>query len=107
MRRGEGRTVRGRLIRVGIPVAAVTVARGNSPRRSPGSERSHRVVSFSAAPTAVLVISEDLDEILGLCDRIVVLYEGRIMGERAASPRFRNVIGLLMAGVDVEPAEAV
>ncbi len=66
-----------------------------------------RLVSARDAGTAVLVISEDLDEILGLCDRIVVLYEGRIMGERTASPRFRNAIGLLMAGVDVEPAEAV
>lgn len=66
-----------------------------------------RLVSARDTGTAVLVISEDLDEILGLCDRIVVLYEGRIMGERVASPRFRDEIGLLMAGVDVAPTVAV
>jgi len=49
--------------------------------------------------TAILLISEDLDEILALSDRIAVIYEGQIMGivERAqATP---EQLGLLMAGV--------
>jgi len=45
----------------------------------------------------VLLISEDLDEILELSDRVVVIYEGRIMGE--VSPETDvSEIGLLMSG---------
>jgi len=46
----------------------------------------------------VLLISEDLDEILALADRIVVMYEGRILGELAAAEADVEEIGLLMAG---------
>jgi general nucleoside transport system ATP-binding protein len=47
---------------------------------------------------AVLLISEDLDEIRALADRIIVMYEGRIAGE--VDPETASVaeIGLLMAG---------
>jgi general nucleoside transport system ATP-binding protein len=48
---------------------------------------------------AVLLISYDLDELLRLCDRIAVLYEGKVVGEFAADDADRNEIGLLMAGV--------
>ncbi len=47
---------------------------------------------------AVLLISEDLDEILALADRIVVLYEGHIAGEVDADVATVEEIGLLMAG---------
>ena len=49
--------------------------------------------------TATLLISEDLDEILALSDRIAVIFEGEIMGviEREAATPER--LGLLMAGV--------
>jgi general nucleoside transport system ATP-binding protein len=47
---------------------------------------------------AVLLLSEDLDEILALADRIVVMYEGRILGEFAAAEADVEEIGLLMAG---------
>ncbi len=46
----------------------------------------------------VLLISEDLDEVLTLADRIVVLYEGRIAGEVDAAQATVEEIGLLMAG---------
>ena len=48
---------------------------------------------------AILLISEDLDEILGLADRIVVMYEGRVVGEVSGEEADRQSIGLLMAGV--------
>ena len=47
---------------------------------------------------AILLISEDLDEILALADRIAVMYEGRIVGERDAGTATVDEIGLLMAG---------
>jgi general nucleoside transport system ATP-binding protein len=47
---------------------------------------------------AVLVISEDLDEILALADRLVVMYEGAIVGELDASTASVEEIGYLMAG---------
>lgn len=49
--------------------------------------------------TATLLISEDLDEILALADRIAVLYEGRIMGIVAREDATVEQLGLMMAGV--------
>jgi ABC-type uncharacterized transport system ATPase subunit len=47
----------------------------------------------------ILLISEDLDEILALSDRIVVLFEGKIMGEAPGATASREQIGLWMSGV--------
>ncbi len=47
---------------------------------------------------AILMISEDLDEILALADRIVVMYEGAVVGELEARSVTVEEIGLLMAG---------
>ncbi len=52
----------------------------------------------------VLLISSELDELIAVADRIIVLYRGRIIGERAALPRFREEIGSLMAGHDTAGA---
>lgn len=49
--------------------------------------------------TAVLLISEDLDEIFALSDRIAVIYEGQIMGILSRDDSTKEKIGLLMAGV--------
>jgi general nucleoside transport system ATP-binding protein len=46
----------------------------------------------------VLLISEDLDEILALADRVAVIYEGAIVGERDARSATVQELGLLMAG---------
>jgi general nucleoside transport system ATP-binding protein len=48
---------------------------------------------------AILLISEDLDEILELSDRIAVIYEGEIMGILPAAEADTEQLGLLMAGV--------
>lgn len=53
---------------------------------------------------AILLISEDLDEILALSDRIVVIYEGRIMGILPRAEATAEKLGLLMAGVQHEEA---
>lgn len=47
----------------------------------------------------VLLVSEDLDEVLELSDRIAVIYEGRIMGIIPASEANEEILGLMMAGV--------
>ena len=47
---------------------------------------------------AILLISTELEEILNLSDRIVVLYEGEIMGECAGDAADLQHLGLLMAG---------
>jgi general nucleoside transport system ATP-binding protein len=46
----------------------------------------------------VLLISSELDELLSVAHRIVVLYRGRIMGECAAHAGERDRIGAMMAG---------
>jgi general nucleoside transport system ATP-binding protein len=46
----------------------------------------------------VLLISEDLDEIRALADRIAVMYEGAVVGERDAATATVEELGLLMAG---------
>ena len=47
---------------------------------------------------AILLISEDLDEILALSDRIAVLYEGEVMGVLPAESAEVEKLGLMMAG---------
>jgi simple sugar transport system ATP-binding protein len=47
---------------------------------------------------AVLLVSEDLEEIFELCDRIAVLFQGQLMGVLEAEDPQLNDIGLLMAG---------
>ncbi|MEJ2413409.1 MAG: ABC transporter ATP-binding protein [Anaerolineales bacterium] len=49
--------------------------------------------------TGILLISEDLDEILALADRIAVIYEGQIMGVVPRGEATPEKLGLLMAGV--------
>jgi len=54
---------------------------------------------------SILLISEDLDELLTMSDRIAVLYEGQIMGVVDAHEATTERLGLMMAGsVDVEVA---
>jgi simple sugar transport system ATP-binding protein len=55
-----------------------------------------------AGGAATLLISEDLDELLALADRIAVLFEGGIVGTVPAASADPSQIGLLMAGVTSE-----
>jgi simple sugar transport system ATP-binding protein len=50
------------------------------------------------AGSAVLLVSEDLDELLALSDRIVVLYEGAIVGDLPVAHADPERLGMLMAG---------
>jgi len=53
---------------------------------------------LAAAGTGVLVISSDLPELLGICDRILVMCEGRLAGERRAADMTQEGIMHLAAG---------
>jgi simple sugar transport system ATP-binding protein len=57
-----------------------------------------RLLEQRARGAGVLLISEDLDEILALADRIVVIYEGRIVGEVMAGQANAEQLGLMMSG---------
>ncbi|HAI86977.1 MAG TPA: heme ABC transporter ATP-binding protein, partial [Firmicutes bacterium] len=46
-----------------------------------------------------LLISEDLEELIALCDRISVIYEGRIMGTVGRDQLDLEEIGMMMAGM--------
>jgi simple sugar transport system ATP-binding protein len=71
------------------------------------AEYIHARLSYQrASGTATMVISEDLDEIFALSDRIAVMFEGRIMGFVDRDDASRERLGLMMAGVDPDsPAE--
>lgn len=50
------------------------------------------------------MISEDLDEIFGVSDRVAVMYEGQIMGIVDPNTATREQVGLMMAGVAQDEA---
>jgi simple sugar transport system ATP-binding protein len=58
-----------------------------------------KLLEQRARGAAILLISEDLDEILELSDRIAVIYEGEIMGVVTAAEADPERLGLLMSGV--------
>lgn len=57
------------------------------------------LISQRAQGTATLLISEDLDEILNLSDRIAVMYEGHVIGIVDRDQATTEQLGLMMAGV--------
>lgn len=52
---------------------------------------------------AVLLLSEDLEEIMALSDRIAVIFEGKIMGILSAQEATAEKLGLMMAGSPLSP----
>jgi ABC-type dipeptide/oligopeptide/nickel transport system ATPase subunit len=61
----------------------------------------HRqIVDLRDRGKAILLVSVELDEIQALSDRIIVMFDGRISGERLAGETDERELGLLMAGID-------
>jgi ABC-type uncharacterized transport system ATPase subunit len=58
-----------------------------------------QIVALRDAGKAILLVSVELDEIMGLSDRIAVMFDGKIMGERLPENTNEKELGLLMAGV--------
>ena len=62
-----------------------------------------RLVALRDAGKALLVVSVELDEIMALADRILVMHDGRIVGDLPSATATEQTLGLLMAGV-TEPS---
>ncbi|THD84906.1 ABC transporter ATP-binding protein [Aliigemmobacter aestuarii] len=58
-----------------------------------------QIVALRDAGKAILLVSVELDEIMSLSDRIAVMFDGRIMGERDPRSTNERELGLMMAGV--------
>jgi simple sugar transport system ATP-binding protein len=58
-----------------------------------------QLLALRAAGAGLLLVSEELEEIMNLSDRIAVIYEGRVLGVLPAAQATRERLGLLMAGV--------
>jgi len=59
-----------------------------------------QIVALRDAGTAVLLVSVELDEIMSLSDRIAVMFDGKLMGERDPDKTDERELGLLMAGMN-------
>lgn len=70
------------------------------------AEIRNRILAIRNQGASVLLISEDLDEILQLSDRILVMFNGRIVHETTREQADVATLGRYMAGQHVEPEEA-
>lgn len=62
-----------------------------------------QVIERRNAGVGVLLVSAELDEVLDLSDRILVMYRGRVVGSFAAAEAQREKVGLLMATGEARP----
>ncbi|OIQ45068.1 MAG: heme ABC transporter ATP-binding protein [Roseobacter sp. MedPE-SW] len=63
-----------------------------------------QIVELRDQGKAILLVSVELEEILSLADRVAVMFDGMIMGERAADQTDEKELGLMMAGIAGEAA---
>ena len=57
-----------------------------------------RIVALRDAGVAVLVVSTELDEVMALADRVVVMYRGKVVADLPRASTNHNEVGLYMAG---------
>ncbi|WP_380057844.1 ABC transporter ATP-binding protein [Falsihalocynthiibacter sp. SS001] len=58
-----------------------------------------QIVALRDQGKAILLVSVELEEVLSLADRIAVMFDGKIMGERLASETNEQELGMMMAGM--------
>jgi ABC-type uncharacterized transport system ATPase subunit len=63
------------------------------------------LVDLAGRGSAVLVISQDLEEIFSICDKIAVMHHGKLSKEHVASEMTAEKVGLLMGGAHPEASE--
>jgi len=66
-----------------------------------------RLVALRDAGKALLIVSVELEEILALADRILVMHDGRIVGDMPRAAAAERALGLLMAGVTEAQASPI
>src|SRR6185369_16231137 len=82
--------IKPRLVLVAQPTRGVDIG---------ATEFIHRkLIELRDGGAAVLLVSAELDEVLSLSDRVIVLYEGRIVGEVDPQKVSEEEIGLMMTG---------
>ena len=82
--------IKPRLVLVAQPTRGVDIG---------ATEFIHRkLIELRDAGAAVLLVSAELDEVLSLSDRVVVIYEGRLVGEVDPKSVSEEEIGLMMTG---------
>ena len=59
----------------------------------------NQIIKMRDAGKAILLVSVELDEIRSLSDRILVMFDGQIVGEADPATATEGELGLLMAGV--------
>jgi simple sugar transport system ATP-binding protein len=62
----------------------------------------NQMLAQSEAGTAILLVSEDLEELVSVADKIAVLFEGHIMGIVPSRAADTEKLGMMMAGVKLE-----
>jgi simple sugar transport system ATP-binding protein len=65
-----------------------------------------QIIELRDQGKAILLVSVELDEIMSLSDRIAVMFDGEIMGERLPQDTNAQELGLLMAGVTASEGAA-
>jgi simple sugar transport system ATP-binding protein len=65
-----------------------------------------RLIEMRDAGKGILLVSVELDEIMSLADRILVMFDGGIVGEVAQRDATEQALGLMMAGIAPQTAEA-
>jgi simple sugar transport system ATP-binding protein len=65
-----------------------------------------QIIALRDAGKAILLVSVELDEVMALSDRIAVMFDGRVMGERLPGETDETELGLLMAGIEGRPDDA-
>jgi simple sugar transport system ATP-binding protein len=62
----------------------------------------NKLIEAKQEHAGVLLISEDLDEIMSLSDWVAPIYEGRFMGILPEQSAQREVVGAMMAGIELD-----
>jgi ABC-type uncharacterized transport system ATPase subunit len=65
----------------------------------------HALLDLADAGAAVLVTSQDLDELIEIADRIAVMFHGRLSAPLPRAEATREKLGLLMGGSQIDDAE--
>ncbi len=67
----------------------------------------NRVIDMRDAGKAVLLVSVELEEIMSLADRILVMFDGKIVGEIPAAMATEQTLGLMMANIVPDEVKAL